>query len=160
PLTADLSALPAWNFGTVVAAMCTFSPVRGLTPMRAARAEVENLPKPVNVMLSPFFNACVIVSRTASTAAPASRLDMPAESATASTKSCLVTVLLLTSDSGSGNRRSLTPLRIWLNHAVFRGFFASPGAHPHERASGGAPRAGRGRPSHPPPGRQHRRRDG
>ena len=36
--------------------MCTFSPVRGLTPMRAARAEVENLPKPVNVMASPFFN--------------------------------------------------------------------------------------------------------
>jgi len=79
------------NFGTVVAAMWTFSPVRGLTPMRAARAEVENLPKPVNVIVSPLFNASVIVSSTASTAAPASRLDMPAASATASTKSCLVT---------------------------------------------------------------------
>ena len=92
----------------------------------------------------------------ASTAAPASRLDMPARSATASTKSCLVTVLLLTSDSGSRNRRSLTPLRIWLNHAAFRGFFASPAARSRERAAGAAHRGGRARPSRPPPGRRHR----
>ena len=49
-MTADLSPLPAENFGTVAAGMCTFSlGLRGLTPVRAARFAVENLPNPVNV---------------------------------------------------------------------------------------------------------------
>src|SRR3990170_3074398 len=156
PLTAALSVLPAENLGTVVAGIMTFAPVRGLTPMRAARAEVENLPKPVKVTESPLLSADVIVSSTASTAPPASRLDMPALSATASTKSCLVTVLLLTSDSDSRNRESLTPLRIWLNHALLRRFFASPTAHRHERAPGDALRDARERRSRPLPGRRHR----
>src|SRR3989339_573210 len=38
-LTASLSALPALNFGTLVAAMLILAPVRGLTPWRAALFE-------------------------------------------------------------------------------------------------------------------------
>ena len=60
-LTADLSPLPAENFGTVAAGMCTFSVgLRGLTPIRAARFAVENLPNPVNVTSPLPFSVSVI----------------------------------------------------------------------------------------------------
>ena len=52
-MTAFLSCEPAENFGTLAAAICTGSPVRGFTPWRAARRVTWNLPKPVNVMESP-----------------------------------------------------------------------------------------------------------
>ena len=53
-LTALFSALPAENFGTRAAGMCTFwDGLRGLTPSRAARCDVENLPNPVKVTASP-----------------------------------------------------------------------------------------------------------
>ena len=45
------SELPAVNFGTVAAGMCTFSPgFRGFTPIRALRSDVANLPKPVKLI--------------------------------------------------------------------------------------------------------------
>ena len=44
-MTVFFSWLPAWNFGTVAALIHTFSPVRGLTPWRAARREVVELPE-------------------------------------------------------------------------------------------------------------------
>ena len=91
-LTAAFSWLPAENFGTVAAGMCTFwLGFRGLTPSRAARWLVENLPHPVNVIESPCYSASVTQSSTASTAAPASRRERFAFDATASTNSCFVT---------------------------------------------------------------------
>ena len=76
--------------------MCTFSlGFRGFTPMRAARWVVWNFPKPVKVTESPDLSVSSTVSRNASTAAPASRLERPLLPATASTNSCLVTPLLL-----------------------------------------------------------------
>jgi len=56
--------LPALNLGTVVALILIFSPVRGLTPIRAALLEVLKVPKPVIVILSPLDNELVIVSIT------------------------------------------------------------------------------------------------
>ena len=80
-MTAFFSWLPAVNFGTVAAGICTFWPgFRGLTPSRAARRVVWNLPKPVNVIASPDRSVLVITSMTASTAFPASRFDIPVES--------------------------------------------------------------------------------
>src|SRR5205823_12706052 len=68
-------ALPiSENLGTQAAGIWTFSlGFRGLTPWRAARCCVENLPNPVNATSSRFFSASVIVSIMASTASPASR---------------------------------------------------------------------------------------
>src|SRR5262249_52295463 len=81
------------NFGTRAAGMCTFSlGLRGLTPIRAARFAVENLPNPVNVTSPPPFSVSVTASRNASTALPASRLDSCARRATSDTNSCFVTL--------------------------------------------------------------------
>src|SRR5712691_3339536 len=72
--------------------MCTFSVgLRGLTPVRAARFAVENLPNPVNVTSPLPFSVSTMVSRNASTALPASRLDSCARRATSDTNSCFVT---------------------------------------------------------------------
>ena len=55
--------LPALNFGTCAAGMCTFwLGFCGLTPVRAARCFVENLPKPGIVTASPRLSASVIES--------------------------------------------------------------------------------------------------
>src|SRR5438309_4014786 len=52
--TACLSWLPAENFGTVVAGICTrCEGFLGLTPCRAARAWVVNFPKPVKATSPP-----------------------------------------------------------------------------------------------------------
>src|SRR5690242_19504287 len=81
--------------------MCTFSlGLRGLTPVRAARFAVENLPNPVNVTSPLPFSVSVMASRNASTALPASRLDSCARRATSETNSCFVTL--------SSSRRSLS----------------------------------------------------
>ena len=77
-------------FGTIVAWICTLSPVRGLTPMRAARAAGANLPKPVKLTESPLFSVSVTLSRKESTALPASRAERPLFWATFWMKSCLV----------------------------------------------------------------------
>src|SRR5215210_3754263 len=65
--------------------------MRGLTPSRALRSTVENLPKPVKVTASPDLSASVTESRNASTAFAASRCERPAFCATRSTNSCFVT---------------------------------------------------------------------
>ena len=66
--------LPAENFGTRAAGMCTFSVgLRGFTPVRAARCCAVNLPNPVKATSPPLLRVSVIVSRNASTALPASR---------------------------------------------------------------------------------------
>ena len=55
--TADLKAAPAENFTPFDAAIWTGSPVRGLRPVRAARDDRENEPKPGRVTLSSFATA-------------------------------------------------------------------------------------------------------
>src|SRR3954451_19673678 len=91
-LTADFNALPAENFGTRAAGISTFcSGLRGLTPVRAARTCVWNLPKPVNVTSPPDRSVSVTVSRKASTARPASRAVSWLRRATSATNSCLFT---------------------------------------------------------------------
>src|SRR6185312_17123354 len=52
--TVCLRLAPGVNFGALDALIFTFSPVRGLTPWRAARLTTENLPKPVMTTSSPF----------------------------------------------------------------------------------------------------------
>lgn len=47
-LTAALKPAPAENLGTVAAAILSFSPVRGLLPVRATRLATLNVPKPIN----------------------------------------------------------------------------------------------------------------
>ena len=58
PLTASLRALPGLNFGTLPAGICTFSPERGFTPVRAARDATWNLPNPVNETSPPREGCC------------------------------------------------------------------------------------------------------
>jgi len=91
-LTASLSDLPALNLGTVVALILIFSPVRGLTPIRAALFETLKVPKPVKATFWPLARDLLIASKTASTASLASFLEQQPLAA-ASTKSCLVIVL-------------------------------------------------------------------
>ena len=67
-LTACFSDAPAENLGAFDALIFTFSPVRGLTPWRAARLTTENLPKPVMLTSSPFFSVLVTVSSSDSIA--------------------------------------------------------------------------------------------
>ena len=59
-----------------------------------------------------------------------------------------------------GDRRTLTALRIWLNHRSLRRFFAVPGALPRERGHEGARRGARERRSRPPRDRRPRWRFG
>src|SRR5580765_2693322 len=97
---ASLSALPALNEGFFEALILIVAPVRGLRPVRAARLRERNVPKPTSATLSPFFNAFVITSMTASTARPASALLSSAESATAETNSPLFMLCLSQKDIG------------------------------------------------------------
>lgn len=92
--TASLSALPARNFGVVVAPICTFSPVRGLTPMRAARFFVMNTPNPVIPTSSPLASDCIMQSNTHSTASSADFLVPPSFVDTMSTMPALFIVFL------------------------------------------------------------------
>ena len=68
-LMAFLRPEPAVKRGTLVAAICIDSPVRGLRPSRAPRSATWNLPKPVNVTSPPPLSSSSIVFSTASTAA-------------------------------------------------------------------------------------------
>src|SRR4051812_30192714 len=105
-LPADLSELPAENFGTRAAGISTFSVgLRGLTPVRAARCCVVNLPNPVNATSPPALSVSVIVSRNASTALPASRAVSWLRRATSATNSCLVTCLSSCLDRFPGRKR-------------------------------------------------------
>src|SRR3569623_761681 len=63
--------------------------MRGLRPVEALRREQEKVPKPTSRTSSPFLRAPVMVSKTLSTARPASPLLRPVVSATAPISSCL-----------------------------------------------------------------------
>src|SRR5690606_27731646 len=91
-LTASLRALPALNPGILEAAIWISAPVCGLRPVRAARSLTENVPKPTSTTDSPFFNAPVMLSTTASSARPAAAFGMSADAAIASISSVLFTL--------------------------------------------------------------------
>jgi hypothetical protein len=59
--TALFNLLPTLNFATLVAGIRISLPVLGFRPFRALLFTMENVPKPVNVILSPFFKAFVTV---------------------------------------------------------------------------------------------------
>lgn len=72
--TTLLNDEPARKRGTEVFLILTFSPVRGLRPVRAPRAAFSNVPKPLMATFSPFPTASVMVSTTASNASDAAFL--------------------------------------------------------------------------------------
>src|ERR687898_160217 len=104
-LTAFLRPEPAVNRGTLLAAICIVSPVRGLRPSRAPRLATWNLPNPVNETSSPDLSALSTVEMTASTAAPASFFDRPLSAATLSTNSDFVMYVLLRPSLGRGGAK-------------------------------------------------------
>ena len=63
--TTSLNAEPARNLGTTVFLIFTLAPVRGLRPVRAARAACSNVPKPVMATLPPLATSRMITSTTA-----------------------------------------------------------------------------------------------
>ena len=81
--------LPTLKDGTLLAAICIVSPVCGFRPSLAARSFTSNVPKPTSDTFSPLISASVTTVVKASTAFPASFLEIPAFSATAATKSTL-----------------------------------------------------------------------
>jgi hypothetical protein len=89
------------------------SPVRGLRPIRAARALTENVPKPTSDTPPPSLSVDVTASSTASTAFVASARDNPAEPATASISSPLFmhspSSLIVRNKSMRPNRISVMP---------------------------------------------------
>src|SRR3990170_641290 len=66
----------------------TGAPVWGFLPILCLLGLTSKVPKPVQVTFSPFFNAAVIDSATASTALAASTFVIPALSATLACNSC------------------------------------------------------------------------
>ena len=56
-MSESLSVLPALNFADLEAAIWMVSPVLGLRPARALRAETANVPKPEMFTLSPLRRA-------------------------------------------------------------------------------------------------------
>lgn len=89
-LTASLSVFPALNEGTFIAGIeIRWVGLRGFTPVRAARWETRNVPKPVIVMELPFLSSFVTSVVSASREAAAARLVIPAASAMALMMSCL-----------------------------------------------------------------------
>jgi hypothetical protein len=71
-LKASLSPFPATNLGTFFVLILIASPVFGFRPVLAVRLPTLNVPKPISVTVSFFFNASVIVVNTQSSAASAS----------------------------------------------------------------------------------------
>src|SRR3546814_15262720 len=89
-LTASFRPLPGLNFGCTLALIFIGSPVRGLRPVEAFRFVTEKVPNPTRRTSSPRFNAPEIVSKTDSTALPASVRLRPVASATEPLSSCLL----------------------------------------------------------------------
>ena len=79
--TASFSAFPAVKRGRFVAGTCTTSPVRGLRASRALASFTRNTPKPAILTSSPPASACVMPSKTASTARLPSEPDTPSAAA-------------------------------------------------------------------------------
>ena len=88
--TASLRFLPTLNLATLVAGTLIVLPVLGTRAVLAALLAVENVPKPIKLMLSPFVRTSVIVATTASVAAVASFFVSPELWATFEIKSALV----------------------------------------------------------------------
>ena len=88
-LTASFKDFPTLNCAMRFASSRNFWPVIGLRPSLAARSFTSNVPKPTRDTFSPLTSVSVTTSVKASTALPASFLEIPAFSATAATKSTL-----------------------------------------------------------------------
>lgn len=71
-LTASFNALPAVNFGALLAMIVICSPVDGLRPVRSARLATVKLPNPISCTGSPRARARVRFSSAESSARPAS----------------------------------------------------------------------------------------
>src|SRR3989338_5419058 len=91
-LTASLSALAAWNFGTRIEGTCTVAHVRGLRAARAALIFVLKIPSPATETSPPRLSSPTIHSIIASTARSASALVVPKIACTFSATSCLFIV--------------------------------------------------------------------
>ncbi len=87
-LTASFNALPAEKAGALRAAIFNSAPVRGLRPVRAARLDTLNVPKPIKVTVLLFLSAAVIASVAASHARPAAAFE----------RSALAAIALINSD--------------------------------------------------------------
>src|SRR5579863_9858960 len=94
PLSSFFSALAAENLAALLAAMLIVAPVAGLRPVRAARLETPNLPKPATDTSPPAASSAAIASNTASTAPRAWPTPIPALSATLPASSFFVMTLL------------------------------------------------------------------
>src|SRR5438874_13752754 len=142
--------------------MCTFwLGLRGLTPCRAARCAVENLPKPVNESESPRFKVSVTESRKSSTAFAESRFERPLLDATWSTNSCFVTCPLLPVVGFLPTARNPTASPGITQPCGFAGTLSprrrpSGARRPERAARGGRPRAPEPR-LRPPHARRRRR---
>lgn len=88
--TASLRFLPTLNLATLVAGTWIVLPVLGTLAVLAALLAVENVPKPMKLIVSPFVRISVIVAITASVAAVASFFVSPEPWATFEIKSALV----------------------------------------------------------------------
>ena len=87
--TAALKAVPAVNFGTVVAGIFSVAPVFGFLPVRAARSADLNVPKPTRVTESPEATVLTTAPMMADNALSAAALVIPASFAATSTSSDL-----------------------------------------------------------------------
>jgi hypothetical protein len=83
-------SFPALNLGTFLALIFMVAPVCGLRPLRAARFETENVPKPTSVTVSPFFKVDTTAPVNASKDSFACFLVMPASLAICSINSALL----------------------------------------------------------------------
>ena len=84
-VNADLNVEPVANRTPLDAGIGTTAPVRGLRPVRAARAVGENVPNPTTVTFRPDRTSVMIVSNTASTMSSTVRRVDCVDSVTAST---------------------------------------------------------------------------
>lgn len=73
-LTASFNALPAVNFGALLALIVIGSPVDGLRPVRSARLATAKLPNPISCTTSPRAKARVRFSSAESSMRPVSAL--------------------------------------------------------------------------------------
>ena len=92
--TASLRDFPDLKAGSFIAGILIFwLGLRGFTPVRAARLETRNVPKPVTVTFSPFLRDLVMLSKTASKTSEAAFFVTPVIFAAWSTRSCFVMFL-------------------------------------------------------------------
>ena len=95
PFTKPFRLAPALNFGALLAAIFTFSPVCGLRPTRALRLPTLNVPKPVMPTFSPFFSALAITPSVASNSSFSTALACFFDRPTLSTSAFTIAILLM-----------------------------------------------------------------